>query len=545
MKKLILFFGLLFFGLTSFGQALHPKGVRIGSNGYLIDSLQKVNDSINFYHGATIIPLRAGIKGGVKKSDSLNIFATPTQLKDTATSVRSTAQTYAHDTADVIRTDLRSDIHDTITTRNYPTRQTIHDTAQIIRGNITDTLTTRNFATQSALTDTASAIRGDMGTGSVTVTQLHDTANAVRTDAQGYVHDTIDAYNLNDTISLHDTVPFWSDTTSTIATQTYVANHGGSSSSDTTFKMSFIVGTTINAPTAGDSVLTNSGFANKHIEAFRDGLLQFYSSTEGIEHANTADSITVHPPFASGEKWVIEATDTSGWSTLALADTSLTTGLLAYYHAEESSGNLIDATGNENLTVYGSPTYHNTGIVNYCVDVKNSGDNFSNSNSSYWNPPVGGEYSISCWINLDSLPTVTGEDQYIVQMRRTTTHYYSIEVYISSVDNTVDFQLFDTDNDVFLYVYSDTILTTNKWYHIVAVATGTGNPMKIYVNNGIKTAGSEGMPDKDVVTMDGKMNIGNQYDASPGSLRGKIDEIRLYNRALTASEVQTIYNLEK
>ena len=91
-------------------------------------------------------------------------------------------------------------------------------------------------------------------------------------------------------------------------------------------------------------------------------------------------------------------------------------------------------------------------------------------------------------------------------------------------------------------IQTATNLTTNTWYHAVFTTSynGTNTTMKIYTN-GIETAsgtfsGAQGL--------DGAYNfaIGDGYNASWYRFDGRVESAKVYNRTLSATEVQQNFN---
>jgi hypothetical protein len=83
-------------------------------------------------------------------------------------------------------------------------------------------------------------------------------------------------------------------------------------------RLQFQVSVTTNAPTPGDSTLTNQGFYAKHLRLYREGLMQTQDDT--IVGFELSDSLlTVHPPWVEGERVIVETSDTTVWETLALS----------------------------------------------------------------------------------------------------------------------------------------------------------------------------------------------------------------------------------
>ena len=81
------------------------------------------------------------------------------------------------------------------------------------------------------------------------------------------------------------------------------------------------------------------------------------------------------------------------------------------------------------------------------------------------------------------------------------------------------------------------VLSNNQWYHIVGVYNGT--TIFIYQDGVLKES-------KAVNANCQSINLVDPDRINPdftSSLDGKLDDVRIYNRALTAAEVQQLYRL--
>ena len=83
---------------------------------------------------------------------------------------------------------------------------------------------------------------------------------------------------------------------------------------------------------------------------------------------------------------------------------------------------------------------------------------------------------------------------------------------------------------------SKTNLNTSDWFHVAAVHDGAYSEIKLFVNGQLVASGNAGP----LLDSGANFQIGSwPVPEAPRYFRGKVDEVRLYNRALTLEEVQT------
>jgi hypothetical protein len=84
-------------------------------------------------------------------------------------------------------------------------------------------------------------------------------------------------------------------------------------------------------------------------------------------------------------------------------------------------------------------------------------------------------------------------------------------------------------------------LTAGNWYHVVGIIRGPTD-MSIYVN-GVDVGGTySGSANVVLGYSISSGRIGTDPSFTPGSFGGIIDEVGFWNRALSASEVATLYH---
>lgn len=90
-----------------------------------------------------------------------------------------------------------------------------------------------------------------------------------------------------------------------------------------------------------------------------------------------------------------------------------------------------------------------------------------------------------------------------------------------------------TIDGVHYYAYTNKTLDANKWYHLVG--TYDGSVIKIYVNGTLMNTSSISGP---FTYFTGDLNIGRNPFWNDRLFNGTIDEVRIYNKALSEDEIK-------
>ena len=218
------------------------------------------------------------------------------------------------------------------------------------------------------------------------------------------------------------------------------------------------------------------------------------------------------------------------WLALCLiqpahGQSSLTNGLVAYYPFD---GNANDASGNgNNGIVYGAiPDFDRYGFPNGSFKFTGTTNRIRlNIGPSTFV----GDYAISTWVNVTdlqagSLGLVSG-DQGCVR-------FYVLGAGYGADSGKVGFYMFRPDpwTQVGLMT-SGSYLSTNRWHHLAVVRSG-GNFL-MYVDGALSTQTTGGS-----LPLSGTyLEVGNDL-ANASFLHGNLDDLRIYNRALSTNEIQ-------
>jgi len=216
-------------------------------------------------------------------------------------------------------------------------------------------------------------------------------------------------------------------------------------------------------------------------------------------------------------------------STSSASDTHFNP--FSYYYLDETTGTTSDdAVGSNNGTISGA-TINQTGKIGKCYDFDGSNDYVEIDNEENMRLSSG-SYTISMWFKADDISTF----QTMIWKSYTTSGI--VDYKIDKYQSKVRYQTQDGGN------IESSALSSATWYHVVAVRdlADTGSEQRLYINGvSVSTVTSTG------TTVTGndneEMQIGRSYFGTSDNnyFNGKIDEVGIYDKALTATQINQLY----
>jgi hypothetical protein len=274
-----------------------------------------------------------------------------------------------------------------------------------------------------------------------------------------------------------------------------------------------------------------------------------YSLSSGPSGMNLNNNVLTWTPSVGQEgsnAVTIRATDSHGAYSeqsfsINVAPASVdipTNGLVAYWPFDENSGTTAyDATSNANNGTINAATW-TPGRMGSALQFDGSTSFVDCGVKTSLNPTSA--VTVSVWVNLASYPGF----------------YYSL------VQNGDSYRLLLTDwsgaqgkgiridglsggTAATDQLCSDAFLL-NTWYHIAFTFNESNDELRLYVNDGLRSLTCwNGACPTDLVSSIYPFRIGNQPSfggfAESNFFNGKMDAIRIYNRALSASEITALY----
>ena len=244
----------------------------------------------------------------------------------------------------------------------------------------------------------------------------------------------------------------------------------------------------------------------------------FIDETKIYPYARTATQ--VQADYLASQSGVVESV-TAGFGGASSVNKSLSDGLVGYWKMDEASGDVLDASGNGNA---GTPS--GTTVV---VGKYGNSRNFNGTTDYVGNINFGGivttELTQIYWVKKDALSGV----HRLNNSTPLSTGFSGGNFFAHTTSST------GTDSNA---PYGSIGLTAGEW-HMIAITkdTATANQVLVYLDGSLKLTGNLVNAANGTMTM-AAGTIGYTSDTWDGA----IDEVRIYNRALSSKEVRDLYN---
>ncbi|MFP6886301.1 MAG: LamG domain-containing protein, partial [Opitutales bacterium] len=230
----------------------------------------------------------------------------------------------------------------------------------------------------------------------------------------------------------------------------------------------------------------------------------------------------------------------STMATFTVVDSSLGSGLVGWWRFDETNSSIAhDSSGNDNngtLTDFGSNTAPwVTGKIGGALSFDGNNDQVLLPNAAH---PMGAELTVAFWANGgSSLPKQTTLLESELNGNRV------INIHFPSDDGTIYWDVGPGGE------HADRIQKTpvesdykNLWAHWAFTKNVTTGIMEMHRNGSLWQSGTGKtlpLPSSQVTSF----RIGAFRTGAAHFWHGKLDDLRIYDRVLTESEIQTLYDL--
>jgi len=207
-------------------------------------------------------------------------------------------------------------------------------------------------------------------------------------------------------------------------------------------------------------------------------------------------------------------------------------GLVGYWTMDGNSvnwatGAVTDSSGRGNTgTITNMATSTAIGKIGQALKFDGVNDYVNAGNGASLN--ITDAITLSAWVKI-----IGAQPTYARIIAKSWVYYLQIDTNNTAV---LGFQ----DGQPWIGVLGSRVLSDNTWYHIVGTYDKNGGATngRIYINGVLDNTLTSTQP---IQTVGSSVLIGAHSGGLPG-FHGLIDEVRVYNSALSAGEIQQLYN---
>lgn len=331
------------------------------------------------------------------------------------------------------------------------------------------------------------------------------------------------------------------------------AGHVGSSSdlkfttltSDTTLPTVSLVAPLPNAVIAGTTTLAANANDNgvvAGVQFLMDGK-PAGSAITSAPYSYNWNSISVTNGTHSIQAKATDAAGNIATSTVVNVQIQniVTNGLVGYWSFDEGSGTLAaDSSGfGDTATLNTGATWTTNAVLGTSALLLNAASASSASVPDSTALEISGDLTISMWVKHNGLPT-TNSWMYYLEKGQNSQENYGFGAYSDTNGTRLFFEFVDATGASRYYSQgiSSLLLNTTTWRHVAVVFDHTHGQLSFYIKGQLVST----LPVAQSLTVAANpLYIGQQNIAGfEFYMDGSIDDLRIYNRALTASEINAL-----
>ncbi len=270
------------------------------------------------------------------------------------------------------------------------------------------------------------------------------------------------------------------------------------------------------------------------------------SANTGLQLGASGASKITYPVGTTPNQLMVEAVGPAGLAQVSLkAPGALTTedlipGLVSRWKFDETSGtSAVDDISGNNATLFNGASWTTSGRINGAINFANSGNQYARvSRTSALEPSA---VTLAFWLRA----TGTDGDGTIVSKSHTNNsggYYVTYDVHFNS-NRTLSFYT-NAASAGFAEALNSPAVPYNTWrFVVVTYDPSAPAPQKNIYYDGVAVASqTRTVPLIYDTTSSGNLFIGKHRDAGSNErYYGRLDDLRIYNRALSASEVSQLY----
>jgi type II secretory pathway pseudopilin PulG len=262
--------------------------------------------------------------------------------------------------------------------------------------------------------------------------------------------------------------------------------------------------------------------------------LDFTTSTASTT-ANSYNTVTTHLKVTLPSADQVSLRASSEATSTAVMRNEQSNGLISWYKFDDETTTASSDSINGNaLTCDGSPAITRVSSLvtgsNYAFDFESANSNSCYTSSDPANLNFNNAFTLTAWIKPESL----SDNQRIVDKGDGASNYKGYEMWINA-DGTLNCRVYNSTSDQTASSASSAIVADGSIYHVACVYDQVAGIFQAHVYK--KTVGGVSTSTSPT-TVNYLVNFSQAFQVSKNAyFDGVIDELRVYNRALSDSEI--------
>ncbi len=271
------------------------------------------------------------------------------------------------------------------------------------------------------------------------------------------------------------------------------------------------------------------------------------SNAVGAFSPNIIDDVRIYNRALSASEVTKLYNSTKGNKINTSNKKSLTDDLVGHwtFDGADMINNVADVSGQGNTGYLNGQIATSTiiGKVGQAIDFSGSSDYVETTNMSQLDSSS--ELTICSWVNLNTIGTTDSADDGAIFSRDTNLvdeqilFWYNVNA-DGTGDHTYSFDVGDTVVASNRINGTVDIAVAGKWQYVCGVMNGTYRGLYV---DGILNASRNDATQTTVLSSTANARIGGWSFSANFDLNGKMDDVRVYSKALSASEIKRLYNM--
>lgn len=256
----------------------------------------------------------------------------------------------------------------------------------------------------------------------------------------------------------------------------------------------------------------------------------------GVSNGTNLETIYLYNSTDTNERAVAnDTTEYCFFDSITFAKDCPTppTNLVSYWTLDDASGNIWDAISGHNGTVSGTPVYSQTGKINDGIVFDGTTDFFTIADHDDLDFGVGDDFTITLWFK-----STDGGVYSELFEKQDGTPMYQCGIWDGAGQNNLQCDIRDTSSNLVSVAADWSDYEDGNWNFLTLVRDTVEDKLMIYMD-GVSIANTS---DSTTATLANGADLRLADGSNAGApTSGTFDDFRIYNDALTATEISNLY----